>query len=120
MNCIRVFFDFADILEQKRKYFEKTYGFLPEFKVGLNTGEITAAEVGIIKRDIAYHGDAINTASRIQDLCNKYEKRFLASDKILQKVGELNGFRAELIGDLILKGKSKTVKVSSIETVEIL
>ncbi len=115
LNCIEVFFTFSEILERRRSYFEKTYGFLPEFKVGLNAGEITVAEVGIIKRDIAYHGDTINTAARVQDLCNKYEKRFLATDRILSNVGELNGYKAELIGDLTLRGKSRTVKVCSIE-----
>ena len=84
-------------------------------KVGLNAGEITVAEVGISKRDIAYHGDTINTASRIQDLCNTYQKRFLASEMIVERAGQLNGFKADFIGDLTLKGKSRSVKVCSIE-----
>jgi len=33
------------------------------------------AEVGEIKTEIAYHGDTINTAARIQEQCNVLKQR---------------------------------------------
>ncbi len=43
-------------------------------------GKVTAVEIGDIKRDIAYHVDTLNTAARIQSVCNEYNKDFLVSE----------------------------------------
>jgi len=32
---------------------------LPEFKAGLNSGAVTVAEVGEIKKELAYHGNVV-------------------------------------------------------------
>ena len=50
-------FAFRDILLQKAEYYRSTYGFVPEFKTGAHLGRVTVAEVGEIKREIAFHGD---------------------------------------------------------------
>ena len=115
LNCIKVFFAFQDDIRSQSKYFMDKYGLIPEFKVGLNTGEITAAEIGVIKREIAYHGDTINTASRIQEQCNVLNKSFLASESITQQLNALNGYSKNLIGDVTLKGKRGKVRIYSIE-----
>jgi len=85
-NCIRVYFAFTNRIRKRADYYERKYGFVPEFKAGANGGTVTVAEVGNIKREIAYHGDVINTASRIQEVCNKYQKRFLVSRRLVQKM----------------------------------
>jgi adenylate cyclase len=54
--------------------------------------------VGDIKRDIAYHGDTLNTAARIQSVCNQYNKRFLTSTTCLGKTRLKKGYDVELIG----------------------
>ena len=78
-NCIRFFFSFQKRLQDRKEYYLRKYNFVPEFKAGANIGYITVAEVGDFKREIAYHGDTINTASRIQSVCNTYGKSFLIS-----------------------------------------
>jgi adenylate cyclase len=65
--------------------YRKQYERIPEFKAGLHIGKVTAVEVGDIKRDIAYLGDTLNTASRIQGICNDYEKKFLSSVSALKE-----------------------------------
>ena len=55
-------------------------------------GMVTAVEVGDIKRDIAYHGDTLNTAARIQSICNSYEKKFLSSANVLKNIQINNRF----------------------------
>jgi class 3 adenylate cyclase len=46
-----------------------------------------AVEVGDIRRDIAYHGDTLNTASRIQGLCNEFGAEFPSSMDFLNRCG---------------------------------
>ena len=65
-NCLNAFFAFEKEIEKKRTYYEQEYGVAPEFKGGISIGKVMTAEVGVIKRDIAYHSDVLNTAARIQ------------------------------------------------------
>ncbi len=62
--CIQAFFAFQNRINEKGQYYQRTYGHIPEFKAGVNIGAITVAEVGERKREIAYHGDTINTAGQ--------------------------------------------------------
>ncbi|HKK10716.1 MAG TPA: adenylate/guanylate cyclase domain-containing protein, partial [Bacteroidales bacterium] len=78
-QCLRFYFHFRKSLQDKYDYFVEKYGFVPEFKTGMHNGVVTVIEVGDIKREIAYHGDTINTAARIQSVCNKYNRSFLIS-----------------------------------------
>lgn len=116
MACLSLFFDFQDELQRMRDYYLKHYGFVPEFKAGLHQGVITVVEVGSIKRDIAYHGDTINTAARIQGLCNQFDKAFLISDSVRSILPENDEhYRFESLGEKSLKGKDKTVELFSVQ-----
>ncbi|MBA3647641.1 MAG: adenylate/guanylate cyclase domain-containing protein [Chitinophagales bacterium] len=82
-QCLNCFFDMRKkIYEMKEKY-ESIYGLVPEFKAGLHYGKVIAGEVGIIKRDITYSGDVLNTTARIQSKCNEYQVKILCSDELL-------------------------------------
>lgn len=118
-NCIRVFFHFKSILKTRSQYYLDTYGFVPEFKAGINGGRIMVAEVGYLKRSIAYHGDAINTAARIQGQCNSFERDILLSEKIVNDVQKTNQVNFIELEDIQLKGKKEKVKLFSINQFKI-
>ncbi len=81
-NSLRAFFAFDDRLKSRSEYYREKYGFIPEFKAGLNGGEVMVAEVGEIKKEIAYHGDVLNTGARIQARCNFYGRNLLISERL--------------------------------------
>ncbi|MEM7107635.1 MAG: adenylate/guanylate cyclase domain-containing protein, partial [Bacteroidota bacterium] len=83
-NCLRTFFAFQDKLNSRSDYYKANYGLVPQFKAGINMGKVTVTEVGEFKREIAYHGDAINTAARIQGECNQLESNLLVSETIVE------------------------------------
>ncbi len=85
---------------------------VPEFKAGLHGGSLTVAEVGANKKEIAYHGDVINTASRIQGACNKLGEKFLASLNLAEKLKKTS-FKA--LGPVLLKGRSQPLELVAIE-----
>jgi adenylate cyclase len=62
-NCLKTFFAYDSLLQGKSEYYKNNYGVVPEFKAGLNLGAVTVAEVGEIKKELAYHGDVLNTAA---------------------------------------------------------
>jgi len=115
LNCIRFFFAYAHKLESKADFYRKKYGLIPSFKAGLEMGPVMVAEVGDLKREIAYHGDVLNTASRIQGCCNTYGKSILISENLEQSLRDLLDDKTELLGDIQLRGKQKNVKVYSVE-----
>ena len=52
----------------------KKYELVPEFKAGVHYGTVTAGEIGIIKRDITFSGDVLNTAAALRHMGVKIEK----------------------------------------------
>ena len=114
MNCIKFFFVFQNQLNSRKKYYENNYGFVPEFKAGANIGMVTVAEVGDIKREIAYHGDTINTASRIQGVCNSYGKSFIISEALKNKFEWDDNLKLDYLDSINLKGKENKVKIYSV------
>ena len=115
-NCLNAYFAFCAQLDAKATHYSNKYGVVPQFKAGLNVGKVTVAEVGEVKREIAYHGDAINTAARIQAKCNEMGRALLISEHLhLQLNGQMNGFKDHLEGSVQLKGKMKAINVYSVQ-----
>ena len=110
-NCLNIYFDYDNVLKRKKEYYMDKYGLVPEFKAGLDSGMITVAEVGEIKKELAYHGDVLNSASRIQAMCNQYQSDVLLSERLKN---QFNGYREkgfDLIGEFLLRGKNELMNV---------
>jgi adenylate cyclase len=116
-NCINTYFDFEKGLLKRRQHYEKEYGLMPEFKAGLDSGPITVAEVGELKKELAYHGDIINTASRIQEMCNQYQSKILISERLKNQLNGDVEREFELIGNIKLKGKNQAINVYRVSNV---
>ena len=113
--CVQFFFACQKQFESRSDYYLEKYGTMPVFKAGLHMGKVTAVEIGEMKRDIAYHGDTLNTAARIQSMCNQYGKRFLTSSYFSAESNLDNYFKTESLGEILLKGKTTPVSIFSIE-----
>lgn len=110
-NCINFYFAFHELLEKNRAAYEDKFGLLPQFKASAHVGKITVAEVGNIKREIAYHGDTINIAARIQTMCNVYNKNFLISEALKEQLKFDPNYKIDFIEETTLKGKSIKSKI---------
>ena len=109
-NCLRCFFDIQLALRRKAGYYQEAYNVIPEFKAGLHYGYVMAGEVGVVKRDIAYSGDVLNTAARIQAKCNEMGVNILLSKFLLDRLAlPPHSFEPRKIGDLSLRGKQEKV-----------
>jgi adenylate cyclase len=117
-NCLKLFFDYLTVLENRKKYYESMYGFIPEFKAGMDAGDITVAEVGEIKKELAYHGDVLNTAARIQSKCNEFNTNFLISEELKNLIDTpTSNIEFEPIYALQLKGKENPVTVFKVKLI---
>ncbi|MGB7395116.1 MAG: adenylate/guanylate cyclase domain-containing protein [Pricia sp.] len=116
-KSIRTYYGFKRQLAGRRKHYQKRYGLFPEFKAGLHLGKIVTAEVGVHKREIAYHGDTINTASRIQEKCNLLDREFLVSEMAKDSFVPTKMFRFQDEGEIGLKGKTQKVRIFSVSRI---
>lgn len=115
-NCIKTFFAFDKNLKSKSKYYQNEYGVIPEFKAGANFGYVTIAEVGEMKKELAYHGDAINTAAHIRSECGKHKKKLLISADLLSLLPDIDEeFEINSVGVCELKGKQNIIGIFSVE-----
>jgi adenylate cyclase len=78
-------------------------------------GLVTVAEIGDIKREIAFHGDVLNTAARLQGICKNYDCKMLISDILAKSLKSSDGFTKHFIGEVKLRGKQERIKVYQID-----
>ena len=115
-NCLNCFFQIRQALRFKAGYYQQTYdGLVPEFKAGLHYGHVMAGEIGVVKRDIAFSGDVLNTTARIQGKCNELGVNILLSSDLLRRLNLLpNSFSPKKMGDMELRGKQQKVRLYTI------
>ncbi len=106
--CLSCFLDFVDRIEENRSDYMEKFHCVPEFKAGLHGGFLTAAEVGVAKKEIAYHGDVINTASRIQESCNQLGEKLLISFDLAEDLAQTN---LRSLGPISLKGRRQPIEL---------
>jgi len=77
-------------------------------------GKVTVTELGDIKREIAYHGDVLNTASRIQHKCKELNENLLVSENLSLNLDLDNRFEKSLVGEVSLRGKHEPTNIYKI------
>ncbi|MDX1477633.1 MAG: adenylate/guanylate cyclase domain-containing protein [Saprospiraceae bacterium] len=107
-NCLRCFKEIQAVLDKKADDYLQKFGVNPSFKAGLHTGTVIAGEIGVIKRDVTYSGDVLNTASRIQGMCNTLGVDLLFSENLWAalKVRTVL-FTPRQLGTIPLRGKTE-------------
>ncbi len=112
-NCIRCFQIIKDTLRDLGPSYADKFGVIPEFKAGLHVGRAIVGEIGVIKRDIVYSGDVLNTTARIQSKCNELGVSLLLSVDLLNQFpkGHLS---PTPIGNVELRGKIEAISLYSL------
>lgn len=113
VNC---FYDFSVCMEKTRDKFIRHYGVAPTFKAGAHCGKVISTEVGNFGSEMAYHGDVLNTTSRIQNLCGRLGKEFLVSETffIHMPLPLPHGYISNREGFFELRGKKKEILIFSL------
>ena len=113
-HCIRCFFDMKLHIQKNREKYLSRYGLVPSFKAGIHCGKVIAGEVGIIKRDITYSGDVLNTTSRILSKCAELNAEMIASSDLLSEIRLVNNYTTKPLGAIKLKGKEREISLSEL------
>lgn len=116
-NCVALFFAFQNLLKSRNSYYTGKYGLVPEFKAGLHGGKLMVAEVGVVKKELAFHGDVINTSARIQAECNKHNVAVLISEELKKDLQTDHTYIIKSMGNVLLKGKKQALNVFTVSKI---
>ncbi len=114
IHCVRCFFDMKLYIQKTKEKYLQRYGLIPSFKAGIHCGRVIAGEVGIIKRDITYSGDVLNTTSRILNKCGEFNEEVIASTDLLSELSFAKDFISRPLGAIKLRGKQKEVLLNAL------
>ena len=73
------FFAIEQAIGQAEAYFLREFGAAPRLRAALHAGPVISGEVGGSRRAIVYHGDVMNTTSRIEQATRDLGRSFLVS-----------------------------------------
>lgn len=115
-NCIKCFFAMKEAIKKQASKYNEKFGLVPSFKAGFHLGKVTTGEIGVIKKDIIFTGDVLNTTARIQSLCNDYRVDILISGELIKKLDLGSQFRSKALGVTELRGKDEKLELYTILT----
>ena len=101
-------------MQRKLDYFRRTYGITPEFRAGLHIGNVTIGEIGVIKKDIAISGEAMNITARIRSACNELNQKYIVSSEYFD-TDILKSWQGEDLGVVSLKGVDESMKLYALK-----
>lgn len=104
-NCVKCFFDIHDKIESLREEYIRKFGLIPGFKAGVHFGEVVIGEVGNSRKEIVFHGDVMNTASRVQNLSKQLNKHLLITDEAVRYLNTGKSYNVSEPVNYRLKGK---------------
>jgi len=108
-NCIRIFKEIKDTVAAHHEDYEAAFGEVPKFKAGVHFGDVVTAEIGDLKKEIVYSGDVLNTAARIQSVCNEYGQELIASEELLEALDLPSTITRHPLGEVDLRGRKQAV-----------
>lgn len=114
--AVRFFFLLQDRVAGNAGSYQREYGAVPRFRAGLHGGRVVVSQLGDVKREIVFSGDAVNTAARIQGQCRELGEDFLASHEVAHGAQLPPAVDTERIGAVRLRGKASAVELVAIRS----
>ena len=106
-KCVDLYFSYMDHLKKKENFYNKKYNSFPVFRCAIHSGMVSTALVGDYKKEIAYHGDALNYCSRLQSACKDNNAYVLVSEEFCGNLSILKNYVLEAVLLRSLKGIEK-------------
>ena len=113
-NCIKCFNVMKRNLESQAEKYIKEFDVVPTFKAGFHVGKVTTGEIGVIKKDIIFTGDVLNTTARIQNLCKDYKVDLIISGDLVNMLDFDPEINIKSLGENELRGRKKNMMLYTI------
>ena len=85
-NCIRAYFLMKRQLKKMREKYIEKFGFVPDFHAAYHSGKVVRGEIGDVKSQFVFHGEAMFIASKMENECSKSGHDLLISSELIQQI----------------------------------
>ena len=85
-NCVRSYYFMKQHLKTKREKYIDLFGFVPDFHAAFHYGNVVKGEIGDVKSQFVFHGEAMFVTSKIESACSELKQDILISSKLLQRL----------------------------------
>jgi adenylate cyclase len=113
-KCVNALIEARKILNKNAEVFKWGYNIIPEYKVGIHSGNVTVGQVGITKKELVISGDVINTAARIRSACTELNQKYLVSKEFIELLN-MKDWQSESLGMVDLKGKNDSIELFALK-----
>ncbi len=113
-RCVECFFEMKKAIQKQKIKYQNQFGLVPEFKAGFHYGKVITGEIGVIKKEIIFTGDVLNTTARIQSLCNGFGVDLLVSGQLIKKLQLRPPFQIKEIGENELRGRGEKIDLYTV------
>ena len=114
-NCIACFFIINETFRTSSDDYIKQFGLVPKYKAGFHYGKVTTGEIGVLKKEVFFTGDVLNTTARIQTTCSQYKTDNLISKELLTLLDFNSTYDIIPIGECQLKGRHEKIELFTIQ-----
>ncbi|HTP62112.1 MAG TPA: adenylate/guanylate cyclase domain-containing protein [Burkholderiales bacterium] len=112
---LRCYFEMQAALAEAAPEFRRRFQAEPGLRAALHLGEVIAGEVGEQRRAIVFHGDVMNTASRLEQATRDAGVRFIASEAAVQALERQPDLAYRDLGELQLRGRQQPIRAFGVE-----
>jgi adenylate cyclase len=114
-RSIDCFFAIQDRIAEQADLYLREFGLVPGFRGGLHAGPVAISECGDSRRQIAFFGDAVNVAARLQEHSKEMDRSLLVSADLLRLANPAADLVVEALGPTRLRGRVAPVNVFGIQ-----
>lgn len=117
-DCVRALLcvlAIEDALAQRRGDYLAAFAAAPQLRAALHVGPVMIGEIGDFKREIAILGNTMNTTARIEEVCRRSGRDFIASAAVMQRLPAVpRGIIVEPLGTMPLRGKQEMLDLVAV------
>ncbi len=85
-NCIEFYLDVKQRMRSMAGYYQDSFGHLPDFRACCHMGELVVGQIGDVKSQIVFHGEALYVCEMIEKKCKELDKDFLVSENVRSRL----------------------------------
>ncbi len=110
-RCVEAVLEIHRLVGDLAGRYEARYGVRPRLRAGLHVGDVVTGELGDLRREIAFVGDALNVASRLIDVARDRGVDIIASAEVVAALPPSIRAIAMSIGPVVLRGRAEPVEL---------
>jgi class 3 adenylate cyclase len=115
LRSIDCFFAIQDRIAERADLYLDEFGVVPGFRGGLHAGSVAISECGDSRRQVAYFGDTVNVAARLQECCKEAGRTLLVSADLVRIATPGPHLMIEAFGPTHLRGRTAPIDVFAVE-----